>query len=48
VNGGRGTLGLLVNDPALYQQSDSLLRELRALVDDVRRNPKRYINVRMF
>ncbi|MDQ8159526.1 MAG: MlaD family protein [Gemmatimonadota bacterium] len=48
VNGGRGTLGLLVNDPALYQQSDSLLRELRALVNDVRRNPKRYINVRMF
>ena len=48
VNGGRGTLGLLVNDPALYQQSDSLLRELRALVDDVRRNPKRYINVRVF
>jgi phospholipid/cholesterol/gamma-HCH transport system substrate-binding protein len=48
VNAGRGTLGLMVNDPALYQQSDSLVRELRALVADVKKNPKRYINVRVF
>jgi phospholipid/cholesterol/gamma-HCH transport system substrate-binding protein len=48
VNSGRGTLGLMVNDPALYQQSDSLVRELRALVADVKKNPKRYINVRVF
>jgi phospholipid/cholesterol/gamma-HCH transport system substrate-binding protein len=38
----------MVNDPALYQQSDSLVRELRALVADVKKNPKRYINVRVF
>jgi phospholipid/cholesterol/gamma-HCH transport system substrate-binding protein len=48
VNAGRGTLGMLVNDPALFVQSDSLVRELRALVADVQRNPKRYINVRVF
>lgn len=47
-NGRSGTLGLMVNDPALYQQSDSLVRELRALVADVKRNPKRYLNVRVF
>jgi phospholipid/cholesterol/gamma-HCH transport system substrate-binding protein len=48
VNSGQGTLGRMVNDPALYQQSDSLVRELRALVADVKNNPKRYLNVRLF
>lgn len=48
VNSGRGTLGMMVNDPALYVQSDSLVRELRALVADVKKNPKRYFNVRVF
>ena len=48
VNSGRGTLGMMVNDPGLYQQSDSLLRELRSLVTDVKTNPKRYFNVRVF
>ncbi len=48
VNAGRGTLGMLVNDPALYQQSDSLVRELRSLVADLKKNPKRYFNVRVF
>ena len=43
-----GSMGLLINDPSLYQQSDSLVRELRALVADVKKNPKRYINVRVF
>ena len=48
VNGSRGTIGMLVNDPALYQQSDSLVRELRLLVADLKKNPKRYFNVRVF
>ena len=48
VNAGRGTLGLMVNDPALYQQSDSLVRELRVLIADVKKNPKRYFTVRVF
>ncbi|MCO4098727.1 MAG: hypothetical protein HEQ38_04830 [Gemmatimonas sp.] len=47
-NGRTGTLGLMINDPALYLQSDSLVRELRALLADVKKNPKRYINLRVF
>lgn len=43
-----GTMGLMINDPGLYRQSDSLVRELRSLVADVKKNPKRYINVRVF
>lgn len=48
VNAGQGSLGLLVNDPALYQQSDSLLVQLRALVTDIKANPGRYFRLRIF
>lgn len=47
-NSREGTVGLLINDPALYQQSDTLVRELRALVADLRKNPRRYLNLRLF
>ncbi|MBL0173403.1 MAG: MCE family protein [Gemmatimonadaceae bacterium] len=48
VNSGQGSLGLLVNDARLYRNSDSLVIELRALLADVKKNPKRYFNVKVF
>jgi phospholipid/cholesterol/gamma-HCH transport system substrate-binding protein len=39
---------MLVNDPAFYQNSDSLVMELRALIADFRKNPRRYVNLRIF
>lgn len=48
INRGEGSLGLLVNDPSLYRSTDSTMRELQALIVDMRRNPKRYVNVRIF
>ncbi len=48
INGGRGSLGMLVNDAHLYHNSDSLMTELRALLADIRQNPRRYVNVRIF
>lgn len=48
INRGQGTLGLLVNDPSLYRRTDSMLVELRALTADIRANPKKYLNVRLF
>ncbi|MEP6831753.1 MAG: MlaD family protein [Gemmatimonas sp.] len=48
VNGKRGTIGMLVNDSKLYSNTDSLIMELRALVADVKKNPKKYVNVRVF
>lgn len=48
VNSGQGSLGLMVNDPKLYRNSDSLVTELRALVQDVKANPRRYFNLRVF
>lgn len=48
INTGRGSLGLMVNDPTMYRQTDSLLTELRALVTDFKANPKKYVSVRIF
>ncbi len=48
MNRGDGTLGLLVNNKSLYQNSDSAVVELRALLADIRANPRRYFNLRVF
>jgi phospholipid/cholesterol/gamma-HCH transport system substrate-binding protein len=48
VDRGEGTLGLLVNDPSLYRNSDSLLVDLRSLIVDFRRDPKKYFSLRVF
>jgi phospholipid/cholesterol/gamma-HCH transport system substrate-binding protein len=48
VNAGGGSLGLLINDPSLYRRTDSLIVQLQALVADVRANPRKYVNLRIF
>jgi len=48
INAGQGSVGLLVNDARLYRNSDSLVTELRGLVQDFKANPKKYVNVRVF
>ncbi|MDH5235828.1 MAG: MlaD family protein [Gemmatimonadota bacterium] len=48
VDRGEGSLGLLVNDPSLYRNSDSLLIDLRALLADIKKNPKRYFSLSVF
>jgi phospholipid/cholesterol/gamma-HCH transport system substrate-binding protein len=45
---GDGTLGRLVNDPALYDELNLTLREFRLLAADIRERPGRYINLRIF
>jgi phospholipid/cholesterol/gamma-HCH transport system substrate-binding protein len=48
INRGDGSLGLMVNDATLYHRSDSLMKELLSLITDMKKNPKRYVNVRIF
>ncbi len=48
VDRGEGSLGLLVNDPSLYRNTDSLLVDLRALIADFRKDPKKYFAFRVF
>lgn len=48
VHRGEGTLGQLVRDTALYMQLVGTNAALQALIKDIRLNPKKYINVRVF
>ena len=48
INSGQGSLGLLVNDPSLYRNSDSLVTQLRHLLTDLQANPGKYVSVRLF
>lgn len=44
----QGTLGLLLNDTKLYDQLLLTNRSLTTLLDDLRMNPKRYVNISVF
>lgn len=45
VQEGQGTLGLLVNDKAMYEQLNQTLLNVELLTQDMRLNPKRYTTV---
>jgi phospholipid/cholesterol/gamma-HCH transport system substrate-binding protein len=45
---GDGSLGKLVNDAALYDDTKASIAEFKALIADIRKNPKKYINLRVF
>ncbi|MBC7887422.1 MAG: MCE family protein [Ferruginibacter sp.] len=48
VNSDKGTLGLLLNDTKLYNNLNATSNKLNVLLDDVRVNPKRYVNISVF
>ena len=45
---GKGTMGKLLKDDALYNSLNQTSKELDLLLEDVRLNPTRYINVSVF
>jgi phospholipid/cholesterol/gamma-HCH transport system substrate-binding protein len=45
---GPGTASRLVNDGQLYDETQATLRELRALVHELRTNPRKYFKVSVF
>lgn len=45
---GQGTLGRLSTDDALYDNLNAAAANMRLLAEDIRKNPKRYINVSVF
>ncbi len=47
-NNNSGTIGLLLNDPSLYRNLASTSNKLNLLLDDIRVNPKRYVNISVF
>lgn len=48
INSGEGTLGLLVNDTALYHNLEKSTEQLNKLLLDVKHNPKRYVHFSVF
>ncbi len=48
LNSADGTLGLMMNDPKLYNNLTATSNKLNTLLDDVKTHPKRYINVSVF
>lgn len=48
INSKKGSLGLLLNERQLYDELRMTNRSLTTLLDDVRVNPRRYVNVSVF
>ena len=45
---GSGTVGRLMNDPAVYARVDTMLLRVDSLLLDFKKNPRRYINLSIF
>ncbi len=48
LNSNTGTAGLLLNDTKLYNNLTATTNKLNLLLDDLKTNPKRYINISVF
>ncbi|HEX2600747.1 MAG TPA: MlaD family protein [Gemmatimonadaceae bacterium] len=48
VDSGPGSVGKLLNDPGAYNDVRQLLQRMDSLIADIKKNPKRYINVKIF
>lgn len=44
---GQGTAGMLLHDTQLYENMSAAVNEMRGLVSDIRKDPKKYLNVKV-
>jgi phospholipid/cholesterol/gamma-HCH transport system substrate-binding protein len=47
LNSGQGTVGKLLQDPSMYNNTNQLLTETRDLISAIRKNPKKYLTIRL-
>lgn len=47
LNSGEGTAGRLLQDRQLYENMNAAVSELRSLIGDIRKDPRKYLNVRV-
>jgi phospholipid/cholesterol/gamma-HCH transport system substrate-binding protein len=47
LNEGKGTAGQLLHDTKLYDTMNSAATEIKSLIADIRKDPKKYLNVRV-
>lgn len=48
INKGEGSLGMLANDKQLYLNLSNSVQSMSNLMDDLKKHPSRYINIRVF
>jgi len=48
VRSGHGTMGALATDPEYIRNLDQSIKQLTALLEDIRRNPKKYLKFSLF
>ena len=48
VDSGPGSVAKLINDPGAYNDVRAVLQRMDSLLADIKKNPKRYINVKIF
>lgn len=48
IESGEGTAGQLINNDSLYQNVNKTLESLNILIQDIKANPSKYINVTIF
>jgi phospholipid/cholesterol/gamma-HCH transport system substrate-binding protein len=47
-NSGTGSIGLALNDPGAYNDLRAMIQHMDSIMVDLKRNPRRYINLRVF
>jgi len=47
LNSGEGTVGLLLKDKQLYENMNGAVNDIRSLMAEIKKDPKRYLNVRV-
>ena len=47
LNSGEGTMGQLLKDKQLYENMNGAVSDFRALMVEIKKDPKRYLNVRV-
>ncbi len=48
VEGGQGTLGKLVQDDKLYLELNASVQSLRTLIEEIKKNPRKYLKMSIF
>jgi len=48
ISKGKGTMGKIIKDEKLYNEMESTLKETKALIKDIKENPNKYINIKVF
>ena len=47
LNDGQGTAGQLLHDKQLYENMNQTITEMRALISEIKKDPKKYLNVKV-